>query len=240
MRIAIVSDIHGNQIALDAVLEDLRQTSPDLILHGGDLADGGAHPAEVVDRVRELGWEGVLGNTDEMLTTPSSLDEFAKQSPELHRLFAVIAETAKRTRELLGEERLAWLRTLPRVYLSESIALTHASPATLWRAPLPEASDAELASTYGPLDRAVAVYAHIHRSFIRPLPALLVANSGSVSLSHDGDPRAAYLLLDDLSPTIRRVEYDVKREIAALAKSGLPHVEWIAKTLESARPQMPA
>jgi predicted phosphodiesterase len=239
MRIAIISDIHGNEIALDAVLEDLRQTSPDLILHGGDLADGGAHPAEVVDRVRELGWEGVLGNTDEMLTTPSSLSEFAKQSPELHRLFAVIAEMAACTRELLGEERLAWLRTLPRLYLRASIALTHASPANLWRAPLPEASDAELASTYGPLGRVVAVYAHIHRSFVRRLPAMIVANSGSVSLSHDGDPRAAYLLLDDLAPTIRRVEYDVNREIAALAESGLPHVEWIAKTLATARPQMP-
>ena len=56
MRIAIVSDIHGNQTAFEAVLADLRQTSPDLILHGGDLADGGASPAEIVDRIRDLGW----------------------------------------------------------------------------------------------------------------------------------------------------------------------------------------
>ena len=67
MRIAIVSDIHGNRTAFEAVLGDLRQTSPDLILHGGDLADGGASPVEIVDRIRDLGWQGVVGNTDEML-----------------------------------------------------------------------------------------------------------------------------------------------------------------------------
>jgi predicted phosphodiesterase len=58
MRIAVVSDIHGNLTAFEAVLADLGQTSPDLVLHGGDLAHGGSMPAEIVDRVRELGWEG--------------------------------------------------------------------------------------------------------------------------------------------------------------------------------------
>jgi 3',5'-cyclic AMP phosphodiesterase CpdA len=52
MRIAVVSDIHGNRTAFEAVLADLQQTSPDLILHGGDLADAGASPAEIVDRIR--------------------------------------------------------------------------------------------------------------------------------------------------------------------------------------------
>ncbi len=78
MRIAIVSDIHGNRTAFDAVLKDLRETAPDLILHGGDLADMGASPAEIVDRIRDLGWNGVLGNTDEMHARPESLEEFAK------------------------------------------------------------------------------------------------------------------------------------------------------------------
>jgi len=64
MRIAVVSDIHGNLTALEAVLADLEQTSPDLALHGGDLADGGSSPIEVVDRIRDLGWQGVMGNTD--------------------------------------------------------------------------------------------------------------------------------------------------------------------------------
>src|SRR6202050_2195518 len=98
MRTAIVSDIHGNRTAFEAVLADLRQTSPDLILHGGDLAHGGANPVEIVDRIRDLGWQGVLGNTDEMLFSPQSLREFAKQSPKLQPLFAAIEELAEARR----------------------------------------------------------------------------------------------------------------------------------------------
>jgi hypothetical protein len=68
---------------------------------------------------------------------------------------------------------------------------------------------------------------------------MTVTNTGSVSLSYDGDPRAAYLLLDDYAPTIRRVEYSIDREVIALAACGLLHADWIARTLQSASPQMP-
>jgi len=239
MRIAIVSDIHGNRTAFEAVLGDLRQTSPDLILHGGDLADGGASPVEIVDRIRDLGWQGVVGNTDEMLFKPESLTEFAKQSPKLQPLFAAVEQMAVATRETLGEERLAWLRTLPRIQFRGRMALVHASPDSLWRAPLPEASDAELESVYGPLGQPLAIYGHVHRSYVRTASKMIVANTGSVSLSDDGDRRAAYLLLDESKPAIRRVEYDVDKELRALSSCGLPHADWIAKTLESGRPQMP-
>src|SRR5882672_4008436 len=148
MRIAIVSDIHGNRTAFEAVLADLRQTSPDLILHGGDLADGGASPAEIVDRIRDLGWQGVVGNTDEMLFRPESLEEFANNPPRMQPLFAAIREMAAATREALGEERLAWLRSLPFKQVHNPLALVHASLDSVWRAPAPEANDAELESAY--------------------------------------------------------------------------------------------
>jgi predicted phosphodiesterase len=239
MRIAVISDIHGNRTAFEAVLADLRQTSPDLILHGGDLADGGSSPVEIVDRIRDLGWPGVLGNTDEMLARPESLKEFAKQSPNLQPLWAAIEEMAAATREALGVERLAWLRGLPLSQVHGPMALVHASPESPWRSPAPEASDAELESVYGPLGKPVAIYGHIHRSFIRRLSGMVVANTGSVSLSYDGDRRAAYLLLDESEPEIRRVEYDVNKELRALSSCGFPHSDWVAKILESGRPQMP-
>jgi predicted phosphodiesterase len=239
MRIAIVSDIHGNRTAFDAVLADLRQTSPDLILHGGDLPHGGASPAEIVDRIRDLGWQGVVGNTDEMLFKPESLREFASQSPKLQPLFAVIEEMAVATCEALGEERLAWLRGLPRVQIHGPMALVHASPGDCWRAPMLEASDDDLESVYGPLGQPIAIYGHIHQAYVRSISGMIIANTGSVSLSHDGDRRAAYLLLDDSKPAIRRVEYAVDRELKALSVCGLPHSDWVAKILETARPQMP-
>jgi len=239
VRIAIVSDIHGNLTAFEAVLADLRQTSPDLILHGGDLADAGASPVEIVDRIRDLGWQGVVGNADEMLFRPESLTEFASQSPKLQPLFAVIEEMAGVTRESLGEERLAWLRGLPRIRIHDPLALVHASPESLWRAPAPEASDAELESVYSPLGHPIAVHGHIHRSYIRSVSGMIVANSGSVGLSYDGDRRAAYLLLDESTPSIRRVAYDVDKELKALSASGLPHADWVAKILDIASPRIP-
>ena len=239
MRIAIVSDIHGNLAAFEAVLADLRQTAPDLIFHGGDLAHGGASPAEIVDQVRDLGWQGVVGNTDEMLYEPAALWEFARQSPKLQAMFAAIGEMAAACVDALGEERIGWLRGLPRAQIHESMALVHASPGDLWRAPAPEASDAELEAVYGKLGRPVVVYGHIHRSFVRKVSAMTVVNTGSVSLSYDGDPRAAYLLLDEFQPSIRRVEYDVDREIRAMHDCRLPHADWVAKMLESGSPQMP-
>jgi predicted phosphodiesterase len=239
LRIAIVSDIHGNRTAFEAVLADLQQTSPDLIFHGGDLAASGASPAEIVDRIRELGWQGVVGNTDEMLWKTEPLKELASQSPKLRPLFAAIEEMVPAICEALGQERLAWLRSLPRIQIHGPMALVRASPENLWRAPMPPASDAELESVYGPLGQPIAIYAHIHRPYIRSVAGMIVANTGSVSLSYDGDRRAAYLLLDESKPEIRRVEYDVDKELKALSLCGLPHADWVAKILESGCFQMP-
>jgi predicted phosphodiesterase len=244
MRIAIVSDIHGNRTAFEAVLADLRQASPDLIFHGGDLADYGSSPAEVVDHIRDLGWQGVAGNGEEALSTPETLEEFASQSSLPPSVWGLIREMMGATRSMLGEERIAWQRGLPRVQIHEPVALVHASPESTWRSPGFSASDAELEAIYGPLGQPIAIYGHIHSSFIRQLPALqgreiLVANSGSVSLSYDGDRRAAYLLLDGSEATVRRVEYDVEKEINALSTCGFPHSDWIAKILRAGSPQMP-
>src|ERR1700726_4434691 len=83
MRGAIVSDVHGKWRALEAVLAGLQQVAPDVVFHGGDLAAGGAHPAEVIDQIRSLGWPGVRGNTDEMLWSPRSLNEFDDKTPQV-------------------------------------------------------------------------------------------------------------------------------------------------------------
>jgi putative phosphoesterase len=231
MKVAIVADIHGNRRAFEAVLADLRHVAPDVVVHGGDLAAGGAHPAEIVDRVRALGWAGVSGNTDEMLWAPERLAEFAAKQPRLAPMLGMIQETITPMRTSLGEERLRWLEGLPILYAQESLCLVHASPADLWRAPLANASDEELRRTYAGLGARIVVYGHIHVPYVRRLADMTVANTGSVSQSYDGDRRASYLVIDGESLAVRRVEYDVEGEAQDLLRSGLPHAGWLARIL---------
>jgi len=231
MRVAIVSDIHGNLRAFQAVVADLRQVAPDLVIHGGDLAYGGAHPSEIIDQIRSLGWPGVRGNTDEMLWAPEGLAEFAATAPKLAPLLAILQEMIPPTLANIGEERLRWLEGLPFQYSQEGLSLVHASPTDLWRAPMPNASNDELQSTYASLRAKIAVYGHIHRPSVRRLPGMTVANTGSVSQSYDGDRRASYLVVEGESIAIRRVEYDVESEAEELLRSGLPHAQWLSRIL---------
>jgi putative phosphoesterase len=230
-KIAIVSDVHGNLTALDAVIADLDSAGPDLVIHGGDLALGGAQPAEVVDRIRELGWPGVLGNTDQVLW---SFEGIPDGMPESVR--TAIQTMGAATSAMLGEDRTAWLKTLPMEWKGNDIGLVHAIPGNVWPVIPADAEDAKLESTYGQLDTALAVYCHIHRPFVRRLSDFTVANSGSVGSPFDGDPRASYLLVVDGEPKIRRVEYDLDLEAEVLAKSGYPYAE---ATLASRRKAAP-
>jgi len=166
-----------------------------------------------------------------MLWAPESLAKFAARQPKLAPLLAAIRELIPSTLESIGEERLRWLEGVPEQYSCEGFSLIHASPGDVWRAPMPEASDEELQSTYGALGASIVVYGHIHRPYIRRLQAMTVANTGSVSQSYDGDRRASYLLIDGESLMIRRVEYDVEREAKELLVSGLPHAEWLSRIL---------
>src|SRR5215471_19263553 len=163
MRLAIVSDIHGNRTALQAVLADLRQAAPDLILHGGDLAASGSHDAEVVDQIRSLGWPGVVGNTDEMLWAPQRLAELGLQSPALRKILDTLAGMVPIMRSSLGEERVQWMKSLPMRYTNEVVTVVHASPDDCWKSPMHDASDAELESVYSSLNAPIVVYGHIHR-----------------------------------------------------------------------------
>jgi predicted phosphodiesterase len=241
LRIAVVTDIHGNLTAFEAVVQDILRMSPDLVLHGGDLADPGSSPIEVLDRIRDLGWRGVMGNTDEMLVRPSSLEDFASQSSAPSTMWSVMRLIASSTRSKLGDQRLAWLSELPVATTVPGFALLHAEPGNCWRAPAADATNAELETIYGSLNQPIVAYGHTHRPAIRHLnghPELLI-NTGSVGLPYDGDPRASYLLLDKTTPQIRRVEYDVENELKALSICGLPGAEWAAKMLRTSSPQMP-
>ena len=102
---------------------------------------------------------------------------------------------------------------------------------------MPDADDDKLERTYGGLGARVVVYGHIHRPYVREVAdALVVANSGSVGVPWDGDPRASYLLIEDGRPRIVRVEYDIEREVALLESSGHPDVPRLAEMRRRGRP----
>lgn len=230
MRIAILSDIHGNLTALEAVVADLDLTKPDLVLQGGDLAFSGCQPAEVIDLISQRGWDGVLGNTDEMLWTAEALPQMIAAAPKLEGLLRILFETfAPATRALIGEHRIAWLRRLPAEFRHDGLVLLHASPGNLWRAPLDGSDPASLEKTYAGLNARTVVYCHTHRPFIHRGAAFTICNSGSVGAPYDGDPRASYLLIDNHQPEVRRVEYDVEAEVRRLLASNYPYKHWLAE-----------
>ena len=95
MRIAIISDVHGNLTALDAVLNDLRRQKPDIVFHGGDIPYGGCNPSEVIDCITQEGWPGVLGNTDEILWTDAARLGLEAAAPKLKPLFRVLFRNSR-------------------------------------------------------------------------------------------------------------------------------------------------
>jgi len=231
MRVAVVTDIHGNRRAFHAVLEDLKQVAPDRIVHGGDLVFGGTHPGEIIDEIRALGWPGVLGNTDEMLWTQKRPIEIASAQPRLASLLGRLQDMVVPMRARIGDDRLRWLGSLPTMQAGEGFAVVHASPRDLWQAPMANAADEEIEKTYMELGVPVVVYGHIHVPYVRQLRGMTVVNAGSVSQSYDGDRRAAYAVIGGGKVSIRRVEYDVESEAKELLHSGLPHAEWLSRIL---------
>jgi diadenosine tetraphosphatase ApaH/serine/threonine PP2A family protein phosphatase len=215
-------------------LEDVGRQSPDLILHGGDLAVIGPRPAQAIDLLRDRRWAGVLGNTDEILFDPSGRAEQERRAPKLGKWLNVLFDTLTPwARNQLNDEQVDWLRSLPRELRREEFVLVHAAPDDLWRAPMPDASDEQLDEVYGRFDTRLAVYGHIHRPYVRRMDRFTIANTGSVGLPYDGDWRPSYLLVDDGSPTVRRVEYDVDRACRDLVDARFPLAGWLEKVLRS-------
>lgn len=147
----------------------------------------------------------------------------------------VLTHTIPATLSAIGEERLGWLRKLPRRWSEGDLTVVHAVPDDVWPAVPANASDEELHRIYGVLGAKRVIYGHIHVPFVRHLTAFTVANSGAVSLSYDGDPRAAYALIDGEHVEIRRVEYDAEGEIRLLLRTDDPFAESTAETLRTGK-----
>ena len=233
MRIAIISDVHGNLTAMEAVWKTCAVRGQTLIFHGGDLATAGCNPAEVIDLITDAGWAGVMGNTDEMLWDDSGLKAMETSTPKLRPLMATLEQFANTTRKLIGSKGSNGCANCRQSCDMKIMVLLHASPGNVWRAPMDTADDQAFIDAYSSLNTDTVVYCHIHRPFIRKVGEMTICNCGSVGSPYDGDPRASYLMINDGRPAIRRVEYDVEKEVGRLMASDHPHKEWIAQIRRS-------
>ncbi|HEY3086079.1 MAG TPA: metallophosphoesterase family protein [Candidatus Dormibacteraeota bacterium] len=240
MRLAVVSDIHGNVSALEAIALDLKRQSPDLVVHGGDLALIGPRPAEVIDFIRAAGWPGVLGNTDQILFDSSGRADQVAGAPQLRGwLKTLFDDFVPWAQEHLSRDQISWLEGLPLQWRSDGVVLVHAAPDDLWRAPMPDSPVDDMRRVYGVLGSRLAVYGHIHRPFVKDVGGFTVANAGSVGLPYDGDPRASYLLIDDEVPAVRRVEYDLDQAASDAEAAEFPLATWLTDVQHQARFRSP-
>jgi putative phosphoesterase len=233
MRVAILSDIHGNLLSLDACLIDLaQQGGADVIVAAGDHCLDGPKPKKVVQRLNEVGAECILGNTDRYLA--AGIDD---------ALTAAVRSHLEWTRADLGDKWVAWLGALPvsRRFGDETdeLLIVHANPLNdeehLW----PDADDETLERLVGAESAGTIAFGHLHLPYVRVWRGKVLVNVASAGLPKDGDPRAGYAILTQRSGgweiRHRRVAFDVKKVATQLAACGIPGSAELIATLRRHR-----
>jgi predicted phosphodiesterase len=220
MRIAILSDLHGNLVALNACLEDLAaQGGADEIVAAGDLCMDGPKPKGVLKRLAAVGARCIRGNTDRYIAE-------GDDDPE-------DVSMIRWQRQTIGDAWTRWLDDLP-VRLSfgpdeNALLVTHANPKTDDEHVWPDAGDDQLERWFGDESARAFAFGHLHLPYVRLWRGKLLACVASAGLPKDGDPRAHYAILT-LRPggwqhTSRRVPFDVERVARQLTRSGIPDVD---------------
>ena len=236
MRVAVLSDIHANLPALDAVLVAL--VDVDAVWHLGDVVGYGPHPDEVVARLREIGARGVRGNHDEAALGRLDVSYF---NPAARR---AVDWTSNR----IAAETRTWLEGLPERAAMAGFTLVHGSP----RDPVWEyvTTTPTARACLGAFDTPHCLHGHTHvpaawrdedgrMDLIRPGDGSELSldgrrtllNPGSVGQPRDGDPRAAALVLDTETARVtwRRVAYPIESVQDDIRAAGLP--SWLADRL---------
>jgi diadenosine tetraphosphatase ApaH/serine/threonine PP2A family protein phosphatase len=240
MLVAIVSDIHGNRHALEAVLADVASTEARELWCLGDVVGYGADPNDCCALVRENAAVSLAGNHDLAVTGALPLDEFSHGA----------ALAARWTQEVLADDHVEWLRSLTPQGDEDGVGLYHASPRDpVWEYVLSTLL-AELCLDVASERVCLVGHSHVALSFVRPEGEAATGdtrragdvldmstgewliNPGSVGQPRDGDPRAAWLLLDTGSwrAEWRRTEYDIAGAAAAIRAARLP--DSLAERLE--------
>jgi diadenosine tetraphosphatase ApaH/serine/threonine PP2A family protein phosphatase len=240
MQVAVLSDIHGNRQAFEAVLDEVAAAEPEEIWCLGDIVGYGADPNDCVAMAREVTDVCLAGNHDMAVTGALPLDEFSRGA----------ALAARWTQEIMQADHLDWLATLRPRGAQHDVGLYHASPRDpVWEYVLSSLL-AELCLDAQAHRVCLIGHSHVALSFVRYDGEMATGetrrggdaldltdgdwllNPGSVGQPRDGDPRAAWLMLDTSAwtATWRRTEYDVAGAAAAIRAARLP--DSLAERLE--------
>jgi putative phosphoesterase len=221
MRILLLSDIHANRAALEAVREPF-----DLCIFLGDLVDYGVEPGPCVAWVRKNVRYAVRGNHDH-----GAAQRVYVQGVGGFRYLTGV--TRPRTIQLLSDDDRRYLAGLPTsLWLTlngKRFLLVHATPRDPmdeFAPPDPEAWTRRLQN----IDADYVCVGHSHVQFMHQIGKTTVINPGSIGLPRDGDPRPAYAIITDEGPVLKRVDYPVEEAVAALYEANLPEPARLALT----------
>ena len=235
MRYALISDIHANLPALEAVLADIEQRSATAIYHLGDLVGYAPWPDEVVALLRTRGITGVAGNYDSTVATHyrhcGCKYEDARQEELSHVSYAwTLEHTSAASKQWLGALPFRIdLRPLGGHLSGPRLMLLHGNPilnTVYWTEDRSDAFCTDMAARAGANGGDVIAFGHTHKPWQREVEGIRFVNAGSVGRPKDGDPRAGYALVDFVDQAVNvefvRVEYDVQRAAAGVRAHGLP------------------
>lgn len=236
MRLALISDIHANLPALDAVLADIdARGDVDAILHAGDLVGYSSFPNEVVARLRARGIAGIAGNYDSTVATGYThcgcRSENARQEDLAHISYAYTLDacTPDTTAYLAALPFSLDLRPLGGHLAGPRLVLVHGTPTlntVYWTEDRDDDFCRKMAAVVHLRAGDVIAFGHTHKPWHRVVDGIHFVNSGSVGRPKDGDWRAGYALLTlgdgDARVDFQRVDYDIAATIAGIRAAGLP------------------
>ena len=243
LRLALVSDIHGNLAALEAALAEIEQAAPDRILILGDLVQNGPRPAEVIEAVQALEAAGayvIAGNTDIAVAD----GDYAAAFPWIDEVPAAHRAVAEWTREQLDDAQVEYLRRLPserRVSHGDDLVLgTHGSPGSQTLGLPADLDPAITVQRVTRTDARVIACGHTHVAEVREFGQKLIVNPGSCGYAFDGTPDACWGLItleEDEAPSAElfRATYDPNPTAELVAERGLAGDVYRAATIRTGR-----
>jgi putative phosphoesterase len=237
MRIALISDIHGNAVALDVVLDALEKQQIDSIICLGDVAASGPQPCQAIERLRAIGCPVVMGNTDDWLLQP----ELKDKTDDFSRRLQDIELWGSQQLSLADREYLSTFQLTIEFPLANSKMLLcyHGSPRSYREGIVATTPEEELDQIFASHQAAILAGGHTHMQMFRRYKDVLLLNPGSVGLAIDrvspfeeirNAAWAEYAILStedgSLSVEMYRVPFDLQAVIQAVLSSGMPHAEW--------------